>query len=519
MLKSEDSPYQGSRGGNAVSVTESTGQAAAQDPGSEHPIELSIVMPCLNEAETLADCIVSAQAALEEHRIVGEIVVADNGSKDGSPEIAARLGARVVVVEQRGYGKAMMEGIAEARGRYVVMGDADGSYDFRGLLPFVEKLRNGYDLVQGCRLARGGGQVVRGAMPPLHRHVGNPLFSWIARRYFRAPISDLYCGLRAFPKAHYERLDQRCDGMEFAAEMIVKSSLASARIAEVPITLHRDGRKAHKGHLRTVRDGWRTLCYLVAAWRAAGRADGAPAAAAPTQLPVQFDTYASDYERALQMGLRYSGEKASYFARGRVLALAARLRQLGVQPRSVLDYGCGTGATMPLLKEALNATRTIGVDVSELSLAVGRTRHHGDDAYEFRSPSSSRIREADCVYCNGVFHHIPAVDRAAAIAQVRSALLADGLFAFCENNPWNPATRLVMRSIPFDRDAQPLGAGEARRLLRDGGFDVLSTDYLFVFPRALRMLRRLEGHLKRWPVGAQYMILARKSTRSRELRR
>lgn len=245
------------------------GQTATTSPDGERPIELSILMPCLNEAETIGECIMSAQAVLAEHEISGEIVVADNGSSDNSQKIAAELGARVVVVEQRGYGKALMVGIAAARGRYVLMGDADGSYDFRGVLPFVEKLRDGYDLVLGCRLERGGGRVLPGAMPTLHRRVGNPLFSWIARRYFRAPISDVYCGLRGFAKAHYQRLDQHCEGMEFAAEMIVKSSLASARIAEVPVTLHRDGRRAHNGHLRTVRDGWRTLSYFAVAWHAA----------------------------------------------------------------------------------------------------------------------------------------------------------------------------------------------------------------------------------------------------------
>jgi glycosyltransferase involved in cell wall biosynthesis len=230
-------------------------------------------MPCLNEAETLAACISSAQAMLSENGVAGEIVVADNGSSDGSGEIAAQLGARVVVVNERGYGKALMAGIAAAEGRFVLIGDADGSYDFRVGLRFLEKLRNGYDLVQGCRLERGGGQVLPGAMPTLHRHIGNPLFSWLVRHWFRAPLSDVYCGLRGFTKAHYERLDQRCEGMEFAAEMIVRSSMTSARIAEVPITLHRDGRIAHSGHLRPIRDGWRTLRYLLSAWRSRDQLD------------------------------------------------------------------------------------------------------------------------------------------------------------------------------------------------------------------------------------------------------
>jgi hypothetical protein len=156
-----------------------------------------------------------------------------------------------------------MAGIASARGRWIVMGDADDSYDFREIPRFVAKLREGYDLVQGCRLAAGGGRILPGAMPLLHRWIGNPLFSRLARLWFRAPIHDVYCGLRAFRADHYRRLDQRCTGMEFATEMIVKSSLSRARIGEVPISLHPDGRRAHAPHLRTFRDGWRTLRFLL----------------------------------------------------------------------------------------------------------------------------------------------------------------------------------------------------------------------------------------------------------------
>jgi glycosyltransferase involved in cell wall biosynthesis len=220
-------------------------------------------MPCLNESDTLGTCITKAQQALTDNGIVGEIIVADNGSTDGSQDIAASLGARVVTVEARGYGNALMGGIAAADGRFILMGDADDSYDFLDLAAFVHKLRQGYDLVQGCRLERGGGRVLPGAMPFLHRRWGNPMFSAMARSWFRAPVSDVYCGMRGFKKHHYETLGQRCTGMEFATEMIVKSSLRSARIAEVPITLHPDGRKKHARHLRTFRDGWRTLRFFL----------------------------------------------------------------------------------------------------------------------------------------------------------------------------------------------------------------------------------------------------------------
>jgi glycosyltransferase involved in cell wall biosynthesis len=226
-------------------------------------LELSIVMPCLDEAATIAACITKAQASIERLGIRGEVVIADNGSTDGSRELASALGARVIDVATRGYGAALQDGIRAARGRYVIMGDADDSYDFGDLSGFVGRLREGFDLVLGCRLPSGGGNVMPGAMPALHRWWGNPMFSWMARHWFRAPIHDVYCGLRGFTKAHYERLEQRCTGMEFATEMIIKSSLVGARITEVPITLHPDGRSRHRGHLRTFRDGWRTLRFFL----------------------------------------------------------------------------------------------------------------------------------------------------------------------------------------------------------------------------------------------------------------
>lgn len=225
-------------------------------------IEVSIVIPCLNEAETIATVVREARAALVASGIAGEIIVADNGSSDRSREIAREHGARVVPVEARGYGAALMGGIAASRGRYIIMGDADASYDFASIPDFVSQLRAGYGLVMGCRLPSGGGEVMSGAMPFLHRWWGNPMFSWMVRRWFRAPIHDVHCGLRGFTRDLYAQLDLRCTGMEFASEMVIKSALASARMSEVPVTLRPDQR-SRRPHLRTFRDGWRHLRFYL----------------------------------------------------------------------------------------------------------------------------------------------------------------------------------------------------------------------------------------------------------------
>jgi glycosyltransferase involved in cell wall biosynthesis len=226
-------------------------------------VEVSVVMPCLNEAETLAACIEKAREGLRAAGVEGEIIVADNGSTDGSTEVARGLGVRIVEVANRGYGSTLMGGIAAARGRWIVMGDADDSYDFREIPRFLAKLTEGAELVQGCRLPSGGGRVMPGAMPTLHRWWGNPMFSRMARAWFGAPIHDIHCGLRAFSRDLIERLDLRCTGMEFASEMVIKATLSGARIAETPITLHPDGRRSRARHLRTFRDGWRHLRFFL----------------------------------------------------------------------------------------------------------------------------------------------------------------------------------------------------------------------------------------------------------------
>jgi SAM-dependent methyltransferase len=223
-----------------------------------------------------------------------------------------------------------------------------------------------------------------------------------------------------------------------------------------------------------------------------------------------FDQYAGDYDAALSQGLSVSGEEKSYFAQGRVKWLARCLNQLPDRPRSVLDFGCGTGSTSPHLLELLQVESVLGVDVSAKSLEVAR-RVHGSERVQFQSFCQNEPKgHVDLAFCNGVFHHVPLAERAAAVQYVYRSLRPGGLFALWENNPWNPGTRIVMSRIPFDRDAITLAAPETRRLLRDGGFSVLRTDFLFIFPRLLRWMRWLEPLVSRLPFGAQYQVLARK---------
>jgi glycosyltransferase involved in cell wall biosynthesis len=222
-------------------------------------VELTVVMPCLNEAETVATCVRKAVQFISDSGVSGEVVVADNGSTDGSRKLAEDAGARVVPIPERGYGNALMGGIIAARGEYVIMGDADDSYDFTNLMPFIEELRKGYDLVMGNRF-KGG--IAHGAMPPLHRYLGNPVLSFVGRLFFPSAIGDFHCGLRGFRRDSAIALGLQATGMEFASEMVVKATLAKQKVTEVPTTLVKDGR-SRPPHLRSWRDGWRHLRFLL----------------------------------------------------------------------------------------------------------------------------------------------------------------------------------------------------------------------------------------------------------------
>jgi hypothetical protein len=224
-----------------------------------HALELTILMPCLNEAETLAACIGKANRWIAGAGISAEVIIADNGSTDGSQDIARALGARVVAVPERGYGAALYHGAMAAHGRWIIMGDSDDSYDFSNLDAFVARLHQGYDLVMGNRFAGG---ILPGAMPWKNRYIGNPVLTWIGRLLFKCPARDFHCGLRGFSKAAFEALDLRTTGMEFASEMVIKATLFGMRICEVPTTLSPDGR-SRPPHLRPWRDGWRHLRFML----------------------------------------------------------------------------------------------------------------------------------------------------------------------------------------------------------------------------------------------------------------
>jgi glycosyltransferase involved in cell wall biosynthesis len=242
-----------------MSTTETRNSSAELRVDSSRPVEVSVVIPCLNEVNSLALCVDKAVNAFRKAGLFGEVVVADNGSTDGSIELAEQHGARVIRVTERGYGAALRAGIAAAQGPFIIMGDADDSYDFTDVPRFVEKLREGYEMVMGNRF-RGG--IQPGAMPPLHKYFGNPGLTALLNTLFRVGIGDSYCGMRGFTRALYDRLDVRSSGMEFALEMIIKSSQIGARITEIPIVLWPD-KRGRAPHLRSFRDGWRSLRFML----------------------------------------------------------------------------------------------------------------------------------------------------------------------------------------------------------------------------------------------------------------
>jgi len=323
-------------------------------------LELSIVMPCLDEAETLAGCIRAARAFLQAHDIRGEVVVGDNGSTDGSQEIALREGARLVRVPLRGYGAALYHATRAAHGRYLIMADSDGSYDLAALLPFLEALRRGCDLVMGNRF-RGG--IVPGAMPWKNRRIGNPLLSGVGRLLFRCPARDFHCGIRGFSAQAFRRMDLRTTGMEYASEMVIKATLLGMRIVEVPTTLRRDGR-SRPPHLRPWRDGWRHLRFMLLYspdWlflypgltlATAGLAAGAWLLPGPRRLgAVELDVHTLLYAAlAILLGVQAIGFSifSKTFAAAEGLLPESR-RQRAFQRLSPLEAGLAAGSLLALL--------------------------------------------------------------------------------------------------------------------------------------------------------------------------
>lgn len=333
--------------------------------------EVTVVLPCLDEARTLPGCIREIQAAFAAHGIAGEIVVGDNGSTDGSPALATAAGARVVAVPVRGYGAALRGAIAAARGRHIVMGDADGSYDFSHLPRFLERLRAGDDLVMGNRFLGG---IEPGAMPWKNRHLGNPVLSFLGRLMFRAPVGDFHCGLRGFSAEAYRRLDLRTTGMEFASEMVIRAAVLGLRIAEVPTVLRRDGRD-RPPHLRPWRDGWRHLRFMLLfspRWLflypgLALMATGALGLAALLPGPLAVGRVQLDVHTLLFAALLVvvGFQAVSFAALGKVIAIRAGLRPTEARfeawlRRATLEGGLVVGLLLVLLGLGLWAAAFLG---------------------------------------------------------------------------------------------------------------------------------------------------------------
>ena len=226
-------------------------------------MDISVVLPCLNESETIATCIKKAKEQIRKINIKGEIIVADNGSKDGSIEISKKLGARVINVKNKGYGSAVRAGIKSAKGKYILVADSDDSYNLNDLPRFYKKINKGYDIIQGCRLPSGGGKINNGAMPITHKLIGNPLFSFLTKILYQVPFNDVYCGMKILRNQFFKRISFFSAGMVFCLEILIKSKINEAKMGELPITLFKDGRKKGKSHLRTISDGLKTLKFIM----------------------------------------------------------------------------------------------------------------------------------------------------------------------------------------------------------------------------------------------------------------
>ena len=225
-------------------------------------MNLSVIIPCLNEIETIEICLIKCFESIKKLKINAEVILADNGSTDGSIEIASKMGAKIVHIKNKGYGNALRGGISKAKGKYIIMADSDNSYDFLSIDLFYNKLNEGYDMVQGCRFPIGGGKIMYKAMPFSHKYLGNPLFSFLSKLFFSLPFNDVYCGFRGFDRTKFLELNHFSSGMVFAIENLIKFKVSGAKCTEIPVILHKDGRKKGKSHLNTISDGWTTLRFL-----------------------------------------------------------------------------------------------------------------------------------------------------------------------------------------------------------------------------------------------------------------
>ncbi len=459
--------------------------------------------------------------------IIDEVLVVDNGSTDRTAELARAHGARVIHEKVRGYGRAYKTGLLEAQGTVIVTLDGDHSYPPDAISYLLEALHRSH-----VRFLSASRFPLRNREAMSFKHwVGNKLLSLaMSLLYFRW-VRDSQSGMWVFERDSLNEMNLVSDGMAFSEEIKIEAIL-NRQIGFKEIYIDYSNRMGEI-KLQPWRDGFRNLSFLIRKrfgrlsrldWTGANREDRrrrgwmrlrnrlvrGSAEDVEAARGTDFDTCAENYDSLLAVGLSITGEDKNYYARGRIVWLGRCLRMLNETPAIVMDFGCGTGSGIPFIFEQFESARVIGIDVSAKSLQVAR-RKHGAKPVEFALwDGNATDQQVDLVFCNGVFHHIPQDEQDLVVRYIYRVLRPGGLFALWENNPWNPGTRYIMSISPLDRDASMMAPNRTKRLLRSHGFKIVSTDYLFIFPRIFRRLRPIEPFVAKLPIGGQFQVLARK---------
>jgi hypothetical protein len=483
--------------------------------------QITVVIPCLNEEEGIVEVLKCMPP------IVDEVIVVDNGSTDRTAELASYHGARVIHEKVRGYGRAYKTGLLQAQGDIIVTLDGDHSYPPDAISYLLEALhRSHVRFLSASRFPLRNKE----AMSFKHR-VGNKLLSLaMSFLYFRW-VRDSQSGMWVFERDSLREMDLVSDGMAFSEEIKIEAIL-KPQIGFKEIYIDYSNRMGEV-KLQPWRDGLRNLSFLIrkrfdrlitadrtpasvehpkrqGCMRPRKRLTPGSAEDGKTARATDFDTCADNYDSLLAVGLSITGEDKKYYARGRLVLLGRRLKMLHETPTTVMDFGCGTGSGVPFILEQFGSARIIGIDVSPKSLQIARSQY-GSQRVEFALwDAGATDQKIDLVFCNGVFHHIPPNERDLVVRYVYRVLRPGGLLALWENNPWNPGTRYIMSISPLDKDANMMSPHKTKRLLRSHGFKIVSTDFLFIFPRVLRRLRPIEPMVVKLPVGGQYQVLVRK---------